>query len=71
MCFTKHRYDLFHNVNESQTEGLIIKKPSIQNEDISIIDYIKVSILAITQCVTKDLKIANIATVLGEASSNF
>ena len=67
VCFTKQRYYLFRKVNESQTEGVIIKKPRIQNDDISITDYAKVSISAVTQCVTKNLKITNIATVLGEA----
>ena len=68
VCFTKQRYDLFRKVNESQMEGMIKKKLGIQNDDILITDYTKVSIAAITQCVTKDLKIANIATVLGEAA---
>ena len=69
VCCSKQHYDFFHKVNESQTEEVIIKKPRIQNDDILITDYKKVSISAITQCVTKDLKIANIATVLGEAAS--
>ena len=49
-------------------EGVIIKKSRIQNDSILITDYIKVSISAITQWVTKDLKLANIATALGEAA---
>ena len=64
VCFTKQRYDLFRKVHDSQTEGAIIKHPRIQNYNILIIDYIKVSISAITQCMTKNLKITNIATVL-------
>ena len=68
VCFTKQRYDLFCKVNESQTEGVMIKKPRVQNGDILITDYTKVSISAITQCMIKDLKIANIATVLVEAA---
>ena len=63
----KQRYDLFCKVNERKTEGVIITKPCIQH-DILITNYTKVSISAITQCMTKDLKIANIATVLGEAA---
>ena len=68
VCFTKQPFDYFRKVNESQTEGVIIKKPRIQNDDILITDYTKVSISVITQCVTKHLKIENIATVLGEAA---
>ena len=68
VCFTKQRYNLFHKVNESQAERMIIKKPRIKNDGILITDYTKVSISTITRCLTKDLKIANIATVLGEAA---
>ena len=68
VCFTKQRYDLFRKINESQTELVVIKKLRIQNDDILITDYTKVNISAITQCLTKDLKIANIATVLGGAA---
>ena len=68
VCFTKQCYDLFCKVNESQTKGVIIKKPRIQNGKILITDYTKVSISTITQCMTKDLKLTNIATVLGEAA---
>ena len=68
VCFTKQRYDLFCKVNESQKEGVIIKKTRIENDDILITDYTKVSISAIRQCVTKSLKITSIATVLGEAA---
>ena len=42
--------------------------PGIQNDDILITDYTKVTILTITRCATKDLIITNIATVLGEAT---
>ena len=55
-------------MNENQMEGVIIKKSRIQNDGILITDYTKVSTSAITQWVTKDLKIANIATVFGEAA---
>ena len=68
LFFTKQLYELFRKVNESQTEGVIIKKPCIQNDDILITDYTKVSISAITECMTKELKITNIATGLGEAA---
>ena len=52
-------------MNESQTKGVIIKKPHIQNEDILITDY---TWSGMTQCMKEDLKIANIATVLDEAA---
>ena len=57
---------LYRKVNE--TERVIIKKSHIQNYDILVTSYTKVSISAITKFLTKDLKIANIATVLGEAT---
>ena len=41
---------------------------AVENDDILITDYAKVSISVITQCVTKNFKIANIATVLDEAA---
>ena len=68
VCLTKLRYNLLHKVNERQMEGVTIKKPRIQNDNILIPDYRKLSISAITQCLTKDLKIANIVVVLGEAA---
>ena len=67
VCFTNRHYDLFRKINESQKEGIIIKKPCIQNDNILITDYTKVSISAIMQCMIKDSNIANIAAVLGEA----
>ena len=42
--------------------------PRIQNDDILITDYTKVTILTITRCTTKDLIITNIPPVLGEAT---
>ena len=69
--FTNQRYNLFYKVNESQTKGLIIKKPCTQNDDILITDYTKVSMSAITQGMTKNLKITNIASVLDEATLTF
>lgn len=42
MCFKKQCYNLFYKVNESQTEGLIIKESHIKNDDILITDYTKV-----------------------------
>ena len=68
VCFKKQSYDLFRKVNAGQTEGVIMKKPRIQNHDILITDYTKTSISAIIQCMIKYLKIANIATVLGETA---
>ena len=41
-----------------------IKKPRIENDDILITDYTKVSISAITQCMIKYLKITNIVLYL-------
>ena len=42
--FTKQRYNLFRNVNESQPEEVIIKEPRIQNDNILIPYYRKVNI---------------------------
>ena len=66
--FTKQCYNLFRKVNESQLERVIIKEPRIQNDNILIAYYRKVNISATQQCMTRDLKITNIATVLGEAA---
>ena len=66
--FTKQRYNLFRRVNESQPEGVIIKEPRIQNDNILIPYYRKVNISTTQQCMTRDLNITNIATALGEAA---
>ena len=40
----------------------------LRNEDILIADYKKLSISVITQCMTRDQKITNIGTAIGETS---
>ena len=36
VCFSKQRYELFRKVNYSGTEGVVIKRPRLQNDDILI-----------------------------------
>ena len=39
VCFRKQRYEIFRKVNNIDTEGVVIKRPSFQNDDILITDY--------------------------------
>ena len=43
VCITKQRYKLFQKVNESKTEGVIIKKARIENDNILITDFTNVN----------------------------
>ena len=39
VCFSKQRYEL----NDSDTEGVVIKRPRFQNGDILITDYTNIN----------------------------
>ena len=39
VCFRKQRYEIFRKVNNIDTEGVVIKRPPFQNDDILITDY--------------------------------
>ena len=43
VCFSKQRYELFRKVNDSDTEGVVIKRPRFQNGDILITDYTNIN----------------------------
>ena len=55
-------------MNENPTEGAIIEKSHLQNDDILIIEYAEVSMSSIAQCMSEDLKITNNTTVFDEAA---
>ena len=38
-----NRYELFRKVNDSDTEGVVIKRPRFQNGDILITDYTNIN----------------------------
>ena len=67
VCFSKQRYELFRKVNNSDTEGVVIKRPRFQNDDILITDYTNINTSTIIPCTAKQ-KITTISEVLTEAA---
>ena len=65
-CFSKQRYELFRKVN-SDTEGVVIKRPRFQNGDILITDYININTSTIIPC-TVEQEITTISEVLTKAA---
>ena len=49
-CFSKQRHELFRKVNDSDTEGLVIKRPRFQNDDILTINYTNINTSTIIPC---------------------
>ena len=67
VCFSKQGHELFRKVNSSDTEGVVIKRPSFQNDDILITDYTNTNTSTIIPC-TVEQKITTISEVLTEAA---
>ena len=67
VCFGKQRYELFRKVNDSDTEGVVIKRPRFQNDDILITDYTNINTSTIIPG-TVEQKITTVSEVLTEAS---
>ena len=65
--FSKQRYELFRKGNNSDTEGVVIKRPRFQNDDILITDYTNINTSTIIAC-TVEQKITTISEVLTEAA---
>ena len=66
VCFRKQRYELFRKVNNSDTEGVLIKIPRFQNDNILITDYTNINTSTIIPC-TVEQKTTTISEVLTEA----
>ena len=67
VCFSKQRYELFRKVNNSGTEGVVMKRPRFQNDDILTTDYTNFNTSTILPC-TVEQKITTISEVLTEAA---
>ena len=65
--FSKQRYELFREVNNSDTEGVVMKRPCFQNGDILITDYTNINTSTIIPC-TVEQKITTISDILTEAA---
>ena len=69
VCFNKHRYPLFEEVNESASTALVIKKAKLDNEDILITDYSRIEKLEEAKLVVmNEQKITPISMAFAECS---
>ena len=62
ICFSKQRYELFRKVHNSDTEGVVTKRPCFQNHDILITDYTNINSSTIISC-TVEQKITTISVL--------
>ena len=67
VCFSKQRYELFRKVNDSDTEGVVIKRPHFQNDNILITDYTNINTSTVIPCAVEQ-KITTVSEVLTEAA---
>ena len=66
LCVLVNR-ELFRKVHDSDTEGVVIKRPRFQNDDILITDYININNSTIIPC-TVEQKITTVSEVLTEVA---
>ena len=67
VCFSKQRYEFFQNIKNKDIEGVVIKIPRFQNDDILITDYTAINISRIIPD-TVEQKLTTISEVLTEAA---
>ena len=63
--FSEQRYKLFQNVNNKDIEGVVIKRPRFQNDDILITDYTTINTSRIIPGKVEQ-KLTTISEVLSE-----
>ena len=66
MCVLVNR-EVFRKVHDSDTEGVVIKRPRFQNDDILITDYTNINTSTTIPC-TVEQKITTVSEVLTEVA---
>ena len=68
VCFQQKRYTLFQSLNDSQTQGVVIKRPRMQDDNILITDYSQIKKKTLKSPESESLKVTSVEGAFSECA---